>query len=128
MERETQIFDLLQKSKIGMPEGHRVTQVVQHVHEVASNTQMTAKRLLVQRGDGDFCAMYQQLYGTFEVAVRPAWIITFDGKPVLKTLDANGMHTWNEEYWTFDLDGPIYLDLDRVRSKWMRPLLKAIML
>jgi hypothetical protein len=45
------------------------------------------------------------------VTVTPASIFTIDGKPVLKTLDRNGNATWNEEYWTFNKDGPIHVNL-----------------
>jgi hypothetical protein len=105
---------------IGVAHGHRVTQVIQHVDEVRADNHMTAKRLLVQRSDGDFCAIYQQLYSNSEVTVGSASVIVFEGRPVLKTLDPNGMHGWNEEYWRFDLDGPTYLDLRAVRKQMIQ--------
>jgi hypothetical protein len=102
---------------IGVAKGHRVMQVIQQIQQIQTDSHMTAKRLLVERAKDDFCAIYQQLYDDSEVTVRQTLIITFDGRPVLKTMDRNGNHTWNEEYWAFDASGPIYLDLAPVRKQ-----------
>ena len=92
-------------------------QIVQKILEVDASTAMVGKRLLVSHGDGQFCAIYQQLYDAAQVIVKPASLFTFDGERVLKTLDQNGNATWNEEYWAFDASGPIHLDLANVRRQ-----------
>ncbi len=109
---------------LGVAAGRQVVQVIQHIEEIHTGEHLTAKRVLVQRGE-QFCLVYQQLYDSAQVVVRPASLFTFDAKPVLKTMDPIGMHSWNEEYWTFDADGPIHLDLAAARNRMRKAVPKG---
>ncbi len=90
--------------------GRKVMQIIQRVRRARENTNTLLKRLVVQRADSDFCAIYQQVYDAALITMKPASVIAINGKPVLKTLDQNGKETWNEEYWAFGDNGPIHLD------------------
>ena len=84
-------------------------------HDIADFSSMRTgeiQRLLVQRQDAEFCAIYQQQYPAALVKLSPAKIETISGEPLLMTRDPNGMRTYNEAYWSFNADGPILLDLN----------------
>ncbi len=100
---------------VGVIAERKIVEIDQDTTVVADNENLMMKRLLVQRSGDEFCAIYQQLYGAEQVKVTPASIVIVSGEPVLKTMDQNGEHTWNEEYWTFNADGPIHVDLSAFR-------------
>jgi hypothetical protein len=93
---------------LGVVEGRKIVQVEQNIN----SGDLIMKRLLVQRQDAEFCAIYQQQYPAALVKLSPAKIETISGEPLLMTRDPNGMRTYNEAYWSFNADGPILLDLN----------------
>jgi hypothetical protein len=96
---------------IGEIKGRRIVMVVQSMNDGQSLSPVVMKRLLVQRQGKEFCAIYQQEYPASWVVVKMAKIETVQGEPVLVTRDQNGQRNLNQEYWTFDEQGPIRLDL-----------------
>jgi hypothetical protein len=96
---------------IGAIKGRKVFMVVQSMNDGDSLAPLVMKRLLVQRQGKEFCAIYQQEYPASLVVVKMAKIETVQGEPVLVTRDQNGQRDLNQEYWTFDEQGPIRLDL-----------------
>lgn len=102
---------------LGTVGDRRVLQLIQHVHDAHWHSDMVIKRLLVQRGGDTLCAVYQQIFDVAQVNVQPAALINLDNQPVLKTMDQNGQATWNEEYWAFDKDGPVHLDLSTLENE-----------
>ena len=82
--------------------------------------------ILVQRTSGEYCEIFQQEYDALTIEAKPAYIQTVGSQTVLGTHDrvtGSGGY-WLEEYWTFDKDGPIPLDLriiDETVSKLMLP-------
>jgi hypothetical protein len=98
-------------STLGTVEGRKILQIIQNVQDARSRDVKVIKRLLVQRGPNDFCAIYQQIDAASQVNVEPASLIRLGGQPVLKTMDQNGQATWDEEYWVLTKNGPAHLDL-----------------
>lgn len=92
---------------LGQAEGRRVVQVMQKVND----GEVVMKRLLVQRSEQTYCAIYQLEFSANEVEFSPATLTQVEGQPMLMTRDRNGRPSWNEAYWVFDADGPILLDL-----------------
>lgn len=96
---------------IGQIKGRKIVLVIQSISDDESLSPIVMKRLLVQHQGKEFCAIYQQEYSASLVVVRLAKIETVQGEPVLVTRDQNGQRDLNQEYWTFDEQGPIRLDL-----------------
>jgi hypothetical protein len=92
--------------------GRQIDQIVQNIK--TDRDALTLKRLVVERQPSEFCAIYQQVYPATQVRVKPASLVTIDRNAILKTLDSNGNRTWNEEYWSFDVEGPHHLDLRKL--------------
>jgi hypothetical protein len=107
---------------IGQIKGRKIVLVVQSIRNEDSLSPIVMKRLLVQRQGKEFCAIYQQEYSASLVVVKLAKIETVQGEPVLVTRDQNGQRDLNQEYWTFDEQGPIRLDL-RVIDKALAEML-----
>lgn len=103
------------RTALGTLAGHQVFQIIQTITYTGGD--LTMKRIVVQRQDNEYCAIYQQQYAAELVKVTPVTVIYLHGRPVLKTFDQNGEHTWNEEYWAFDQNGPLLLDKDPLRRQ-----------
>jgi hypothetical protein len=101
-----------QVTQLGQVEGRKVIQIDQNIN----SGDLIMKRLLVQRHENQFCAIYQQQYPAALVQPSPAKIEMISGQPVLVTGDPNGNRTYNEAYWTFDTNGPILLDLSVIET------------
>jgi hypothetical protein len=98
---------------VGTIAGRKIVQVLVdiRVKQDLGDEQSMMKLLLVQRQGKEFCAIYQQEYPTSQVVMKAAKIEKVEGEPVLVTRDENGQRDLNQEYWTFDAEGPIRLDL-----------------
>lgn len=103
---------------VGTINGRKILQIDQRITDQRTNDgELIMKRLLVQRRDDEFCAIYQQQYPAAMVKVTTAKIETISGEQILETKDANGEHGSNEAYWAFDADGPILLDLSLIQRE-----------
>lgn len=92
---------------VGTVAGRKVIQIEQDIND----GETVMKRLVVQRHGSEFCAIYQQEYPASIVVVSLAKIIDVQGEPILMTRDENGARDLSQQYWTFDDQGPILLDL-----------------
>lgn len=106
--QSSDIKDVVGNRSIGEINGFKIDEVA---HTIGDG--LVLKMVLVQRAPGEFCEIFQQEYGTAIVVASPAYIRNVSSQAVLATHDqvtGSGGY-WLEEYWTFDKDGPIPLDL-----------------
>jgi hypothetical protein len=80
----------------------------------ADNVPPTMKVLLVERGHGEFCDIYQNQY-TYDPTheTDESVILDIEGKKVLKTFETD-RHTWYLEYWTIQNHEPLHLSPDDI--------------
>lgn len=101
---------------IGEVTGWKIVEVTHKIDDGALNLRL----LLVERHAGEFCEIYHQEYlGHFGAGdeygvyqdVLPAYFVNNGPETILATHDpVSGNGNWSDEnYWTFDKDGPIDL-------------------
>lgn len=108
-EQRSDIMDSVDKQEIGEVQGFRVTQVTHDIND----GELIMKMILVQRHSGDFCEIYHQQNDAQTVTTQPAFLVKVGTDTLLGTNDAvsgnGGWYTF--EYWAFDKDGPVALDV-----------------
>ncbi len=72
--------------------------------------------LLVQRGPGEFCDIYQNQYAYDPTnEVDEAVVLEIDGRKVLKSYETDA-RTWFLTYWSIDHGKPLRLDLTQLAA------------
>lgn len=103
------ISDSVESQPIGAVKGFAIYDVVHKIDE----GELFMKMILVERRAGEFCEIFQQDFSPGEVVVKPPYILDADSEPILATQDSvtGTGGSVIEDYWTFDKDGPIPLNL-----------------
>jgi len=108
-----EIKDKVHSVLIGEIAGYAVLQVTHDVND----GELLMKMILIERKANQLCEIYQQQHEAAMVAVEPAYLVRVGGETLLATTDpVSGNGAWREEqYWAFDKDGPINLNVrDRI--------------
>jgi hypothetical protein len=103
------------KDKVfAQPLGGAPGYAVEEVDHVINGNELTIKMLLVMRKPGEFCEIYHQQMSPAMISVEPAYLVRFGDQTVLASTDpwAGNSGQRQDVYWTFDKDGPLWLDVD----------------
>jgi hypothetical protein len=113
--QSSDIKDSVESMRIGELNGHSIHQVIHNINK----GEVVMKMILVERKPGEMCEIYYQQFDAQIVIVEPAYVVNVSSEPVLATDDSvSGTgHFIEEQYWTFDKDGPIALNVrERIKE------------
>src|SRR5262249_40987952 len=123
------ITDSARSRLVGNINGFTIYEVVHETSGSKSNGEFVPtliKMILVEHRPDEFCEIFNEedFAGRDLVDVGPAYIVDVDSVKFLATHDQiNGScGCYNEAYWSFDKDGPIFLDLSGIEPTARRLL------
>lgn len=105
--------DTVSARRIGQISGRKIEQYEHRINHGSQNP-MTVKMLLVEREPREFCEIYRQQFSPDTINVEPAFLVHVADETVLASTDpwAGNSGQRQDVYWTFDKDGPLWLDVD----------------
>jgi hypothetical protein len=103
------IEDAVQSKAIGDVAGYTIRQII---HDI-NHGEIVMKMILVESKGGEVCEIFHEQYPADAAAVKPAYLVTSGSERILATTDPLRGNDGEavEDYWTFDEEGPIELDV-----------------
>ncbi|MGB6834910.1 MAG: hypothetical protein WCA94_02800 [Candidatus Acidiferrum sp.] len=106
------VKDTVDSAALGAAAGFGIRQVI---HAINDNV-LAIKMILVERKAGEFCEIYHQQFSPDFIRPEPAFLVHDGPETVLASTDPWSGNSGQRQdiYWTFDKEGPRYLDVDGV--------------
>jgi hypothetical protein len=108
--------DAVTLTRVGEVNGFAIYTVIHRIQSTVDGRPYPShiKMILVERKPGEFCAIYNDNSdeGAF-MSVESAYLVKVDSQDILVTRDTvkGNCGCYAEAYWSFDKDGPFFLDL-----------------
>jgi hypothetical protein len=106
----SEIKDKVYSQPLGGAPGYPVRQI----NHVINGNELTIKMILIQRKPNEFCEIYHQQLSPDMVSAEPAYLVQVGPETILASTDpwTGNSGQRQDVYWTFDKDGPLWLDVD----------------
>jgi hypothetical protein len=124
------IKDVIESERVGELAGFSIYSIIDHIEYAESSSRADAplyiKMIVVERTPGEYCDIYNDLDETSVMeTIEPAYLTDVGSETLLASKDrvsgTGGIS--KEEYWTFDKDGPIFLDVSNLLDQTLQKLL-----
>lgn len=116
------VYDTVASTRVGEVRGFTIYSIIHNIgyREKSENANIPTyiKMIVVERKHGEFCEIYNDHnQRAILEGIWPAYLVVIGSETLLASKDEISGHTgggFQEEYWTFDQNGPIPLDLSVV--------------